>query len=131
MPLVLQQPRIGDVAVHARRKHEKEQSHLVAFATEILARQAVAKLVDHFDHSQDGPHVEDVAPVEERMERGQAGAELVVVTENPECRRKPTQNGQYHHRAGVQPPEVRQHAGQQPFRINDGDFDVEDVRPGG
>ena len=77
MPVVGQHPGVGDVAVQAGREHQQHHAHLVALAAEVLARQAVAELVQHLgdasviaSHSQfcawknewnDGqPRVEDV-----------------------------------------------------------------------
>ena len=52
VPLVGQHPGVGDVAIQAGREHEDHHAHFVAFAAEVLARQAVAELVQDLGHAQ-------------------------------------------------------------------------------
>ena len=52
MPPVGQHPRVGDVAVQAGREHQQHHAHLVALAAEVLARQAVAELVQDLGRRQ-------------------------------------------------------------------------------
>ena len=41
-------PRVGDVAVQARREHEQQNAHFVALAAEVLAGEPVPQLVQNF-----------------------------------------------------------------------------------
>ena len=71
MPLVGQHPGIGHVAIQARCEHQEHDAHFVAFAAEVLARQAVAEFVNDFGHGQRGAQIDPVLGLEELMKRGQ------------------------------------------------------------
>ena len=83
MPAVGQHPRIGDVAIQAGREHQHHHAHLVAFAAEMFARQAVAELVQHLGDRQRGAEPNPVLGARRTCETTAAASETCRTARAP------------------------------------------------
>ena len=130
VPLVGQQPGVGDIAIQAGREHEDHHAHFVAFAAEVLARQAVAELVQDLGHAQRDGEQQRVLEAEELVERRQPRREDVELHRHQGQRGKAQQDAGRHRRAGVEPA----HAGIEPveesFGVETLEADAEDIGQG-
>ena len=79
MEFVGEHPGVGNVAVEGRREDEHHRPQLVTFAAEMLARQAVTKLVQDFDDGHRDAEVKPVLWSEELVEGRQLAVELLEV----------------------------------------------------
>ncbi len=131
LPLVGQQPGVGDVAVQARREHEDHDAHLVTFAAEMLAGHAVAELVQDFGDAQRDRKQQRVLEAEERMKVGQAAVKRLEMDQHQQQRGKPKQDAGRHRRAGVEPGNPGVEPVQETLGIEALEADAENVRQGG
>ena len=105
LPLVGQHPAVGDVAVEAGGHDEQHHAHLVTLATVVLARQAVAKLVEDLGDPQRRGQVEPVARREELVKLRELRPEDVEVDEHEQQGAGHEHQGRDDRRRGEQPAE--------------------------
>ena len=82
VPLVGQQPAIGDVAVEGWSQDQEQDPHLVNFAPEMLGGQAVTEFVDDLHDCEAYPEAQDRPPVEEALEVGELVVERLPVADD-------------------------------------------------
>ncbi len=71
VPLIRQQPGVGNVAVQARREHQNHDADFMALTSEFLTRQSMAELVKDLGDRQRHSQPEPVLGAKELVERRQ------------------------------------------------------------
>ena len=75
VPTVWQHPRIGNIAIKARRQHEKHHAYLMTLTAEMFAGESVTKLMHDLGHCQGQTQPEPVLRSEEGLKRRQSSLE--------------------------------------------------------
>ena len=130
LPLARQHPTVGDVAVETGSEDEEHHPHLMALSPEVLARQAVAELVENLRESEGHGQPDPVARGKELLELRELGTEHVEVHEHQQQRarhqhgdsrqrgngKKPAERGvdPVEDPVGIDPPESHRHDVGQP-----------------
>ena len=130
MPFIRQRPGVGDVAIEGRRQAQQQRPHLVDLAAEALATESVAELVDHLDHRQGRPQIDDGAEGEKLVVVGQLIEELGEVDADQTDGAEHQADAEQEKPHRENPADRAEHLVKNAVGVDDWNFDVENVGEG-
>ena len=126
-PFARQHPRVGDVAIQARRQHENHHAEFMTFAPQNLARQPVPELVQNFREEERYAQEQQVARSEELLELRQLRAEMIELDPHEQQRGEHQKETAPENDRVEHPANPREQFVEEPVRVDAFESDREDI----